>query len=98
MIDEIMRADCHILFDLDASEQLHIPRTIGQNDDSSQPDGQSAHRADEPREDNATEDEQDAVQKVTDELKYNPLWWLAEILPISYTYQNRKGKWVTEWW
>jgi hypothetical protein len=43
-------------------------------------------------------DKQDAVQKITDELKRNPLWWPIEFFFTPYTYQNAKGKWVTTWW
>ena len=43
-------------------------------------------------------DEQDAVQKITDKLWLKPWWWILEIFPTSYTYQNETGKWVTTWW
>ncbi|KAI0702283.1 hypothetical protein BC835DRAFT_1263977 [Cytidiella melzeri] len=39
----------------------------------------------------------DAVQPINDELKLNPAWWLLEVIPTSYTYQDGKGFWHTKW-
>ena len=100
MIEQIMDSDCPIVFDFYAFDKWHIPRTIGQNNYSLafQPNRQGASASEDepaPAGDNATEDKQDAVQKITDELRRTPLWWILENLP---TYQSRKGKWVTTWW
>jgi len=89
MIEQIVLADCNILFNFDAFDRLHIPRTIGQQKYA------SPAKGDGPLKDI---DNQDAVQKITDQLWKNPLWWILEIFPTSYTYQNAKGKWVTSWW
>ncbi len=40
----------------------------------------------------------DALQPITDRLSETPLWplwWILEILPTSYNFQNKQGKWVT---
>ncbi|KAI0032570.1 hypothetical protein K488DRAFT_49576 [Vararia minispora EC-137] len=43
-------------------------------------------------------DAPDAEQKLTDELVVVPAWWLLEIVPTNYTYQDVKtNKWVSEW-
>ena len=99
MIEQIMDSDCPIIFDFDAFDKWHIPRTIGQNNYSLafQPNRQGASASEDgPGGDSATEDEHDAVQKITDELKRNPLWWILEF--FSTSYQNWKGKWVTTRW
>ncbi|KAH8104644.1 hypothetical protein BXZ70DRAFT_601721 [Cristinia sonorae] len=35
----------------------------------------------------------DAVQPIHDALKTTWAWWILEILPLSYAYQDGKGKW-----
>lgn len=35
----------------------------------------------------------DVVSPIHDELKLNPLWWLLEIVPTGYSYQDGKGMW-----
>lgn len=35
----------------------------------------------------------DAVQPIHDGLTLTPLWWLLEIIPLSYTYQDGAGVW-----
>jgi hypothetical protein len=96
MIEQIVLKECNILFDLDAFHRWHIPRTIveGKYSSSANEDGPPAG------ENRPVEgiDKQNAVQKITDSLLTNPLWWILEIFPTSYTYQNAKGKWVTTWW
>ncbi|KAI0086458.1 hypothetical protein BDY19DRAFT_344031 [Irpex rosettiformis] len=39
----------------------------------------------------------DAIQPIDDELARNKLWWLLEIVPTSYTYQDGRGVWHTKW-
>ncbi|EMD39825.1 hypothetical protein CERSUDRAFT_81159 [Gelatoporia subvermispora B] len=41
--------------------------------------------------------ENDALQPIHDELKEDILWWLLEIIPTSYTWQDTSGKWHTTW-
>ena len=40
----------------------------------------------------------DALQPIHDELQLTKSWWLLEIIPLSYQYQDPSGKWVTKWW
>jgi len=35
----------------------------------------------------------DALQPIYDQLKINPLWWILEIIPLTYSYQDTSGKW-----
>ncbi|KJA23235.1 hypothetical protein HYPSUDRAFT_138053 [Hypholoma sublateritium FD-334 SS-4] len=39
----------------------------------------------------------DAVQPLYDELKLDPLWWLLEIIPLQFTWQDADGVWHREW-
>jgi hypothetical protein len=42
-------------------------------------------------------DAEDAVQKMGNAFKKNPLWWILEIIPLYYEWQNEHGKWVGKW-
>jgi hypothetical protein len=95
MIEQIVLKECNILFDLDAFHRWHIPRTIVESKYSS-----SANEDGSPAGENRSVggiDKQDAVARITDSLR-NPLWWILEIFPTSYTYQNAEGIWATSWW
>ena len=39
----------------------------------------------------------DAQQPINDELSLNKVWWLLEIIPTSYTYQDGSGRWHNKW-
>jgi len=42
-------------------------------------------------------DANDALQPLHDELKIDPLWWLLEIVPLQYSWQDAQGVWHREW-
>jgi hypothetical protein len=96
MIEQIVRAKSPILFDLDAFARWNIPTTIGETGYASaaQEQGASAD-GDGPEVDADPQDAQDAVQPITDELRKNPFWWILEIFPTSYTFQNARDQWIT---
>jgi hypothetical protein len=90
MIEQIVQSNTHILFDYDAFARWSIPTSIGQ-DPPLEGGGNSTGN------DTNVEalDAQDAVQPITDPLWKMPLWWILEIFPTSYTYQNAQDRWVT---
>ncbi|KAI9455901.1 hypothetical protein BJY52DRAFT_1121569 [Lactarius psammicola] len=102
MIQEIVRADCGILFDLDAFARWDIPITIGRDlypstsPVANQASGSGTGTGGSPAA-NDQADALDVVQPTHDQLKAVPAWWLLEIILTSYTYQNSKDKWVTRW-
>lgn len=42
-------------------------------------------------------DSTDALEPLHDELKLNPLWWLLEIIPLQFSWQDAQGVWHREW-
>lgn len=94
MVEQIVRSEVPIHFDLDAFPRWHIPTSIVHGNPLSPPHGGAASTDEEA----SSQDAKDAVQPITDELFKNPLWWIVEILPLSYTYQNPQGVWKTTWW
>jgi hypothetical protein len=104
MIQEIVQAKCGILFDFDAFAQWGIPITIGQDLDPSSSlapkhaNGSGSGTGGAITENDQPEDEVLNVEQPThDQLKAVPAWWLLEIIPAPYTYQNVQDKWVTQW-
>lgn len=101
MVQEIVRADCAILFDYGAFEQWGIPIDIGkENDPPTSLAVNEASGSDPETGGPVTENQADAldvVQPMHDQLKKMPLWWILEIMFTSYTYQNVQDKWVTSW-
>jgi hypothetical protein len=39
----------------------------------------------------------DAVQDIGDQLKKNAFWWIIEIIPTNYMWQNEQDEWVGGW-
>jgi hypothetical protein len=96
MIEQIVRSKAPIQFDTGAFARWHIPTSI-LKDDPAVP-SQGGVTVVSTDQDENPQDEKDAVQKLTDELFKQPLWWILEILPLSYTYQTPDDKWKTTWW
>jgi len=51
----------------------------------------------EPTSEEIDMDNVDAVQPIYDELKIDPLWWLLEIMPLQYSWQDADGVWHNDW-
>jgi len=101
MLQEIVQAECGIQFDYDALAKWGIPTNIGRDTytatspaaDQTNGSGTSAGG---PVTENPS-DALDVVKPIHDQLKALPVWWLLEIIPTSYTYQNMKNNWITKW-
>ena len=37
----------------------------------------------------------DCIQPIHDQLQLNWWWWILEVIPMTYSYQDGKGKWHT---
>jgi len=90
MIEQIMRSSPSILFDHTAFARWNIPTSIGQDPP---PGGGGISTGNDG--DVETLDAQDALQPITDQLWKMPLWWILEIFPTSYTYQDAQDRWIT---
>ncbi|TFY76082.1 hypothetical protein EWM64_g7930 [Hericium alpestre] len=78
---------------------LHDYMKPGHNGKSQLTDGngKEAEQPDNPLSKEQSREEQDVVQPINDELKIDPLWWLLEIVPTKYAWQNSAGEWVSKW-
>ena len=92
MIEQIVRSGAQIIFDPSSFARWNIPTDILQAKPAAGPQEGATVISD-----RNPQDARDAVQKLTDELYKQPLWWILEFLPLSYTYQTPQGKWRTTW-
>jgi len=51
----------------------------------------------EPTTEEVDMDMTDALQPLHDELKLDPLWWLLEIIPLQFSWQDANGVWHRNW-
>jgi len=93
MVEQIVQSNVEILFDYNEFARWNIPTSIAQDP----PQGTSNSTNDDANV-AALLDAQDAIQPITDQLWKNPLWWILEIFPTSYTYQNAQDEWITTFW
>ena len=96
MVKEIISSQCGIQFDSEAMARLNISASLPPSPAGSKLvlGGNGAATADPPI---TPMDATDAVQPLHDTLKSQPLWWLLEIIPLPFTWQNAKGVWKKKW-
>jgi hypothetical protein len=82
MVREVIASECGILFDNAALARYHIPPNVGPLLQEIQ------NTPAEPEFDPV-----DAVQPLDDELVRNPLWWILEIIPMMFSWQDGDGAW-----
>jgi hypothetical protein len=84
MVREVVASQCGIIFDQAAFAHNFIPSFSFPHAFSAGSSGR-----------NADLDKLDAVQPIHDELQTAPSWWLLEVIPLHYIFQNARGTWRT---
>lgn len=99
MVREICTAQCGIRFDSAALQRLAIPADAFPSLFSTPSSPSSPAGADTGKDagEEARLDNVDSAQPVHDELKMMPLWWLLEIIPLPYAWQDAQGVWRKKW-
>ena len=41
--------------------------------------------------------EQDVLTDIHDQLKSQPMWWMLELMPMKFTWQEANGTWKSKW-
>ncbi|KAH9979975.1 hypothetical protein BGW80DRAFT_1514339 [Lactifluus volemus] len=95
MVREILEAGSHIRFDEATVAMWNIPIALIEETPVVREVNASVPRPSSPTE--SSLDAEDAVQKMGNSFKKNPLWWILEIIPTYYEWQNETGKWVGNW-
>lgn len=98
MIREVIASGCGIQFDLAAVDafDIHINPTDITLPTSGSGEGNSLPAPD-PSPEDITSDTEDAAQPMYDALVKQPLWWLLEIIPLPFSWQNADGVWKKKW-
>jgi hypothetical protein len=77
MVREVMTSQCGILFDEEELVRNSIPTTVPFPSTPSE----------------ADDNKVDIVQPIHDELNLTPAWWMLEMMPLNYTWQDANGVW-----
>lgn len=43
-------------------------------------------------------DDKDCMEPIDDELVKSKMWWVLEIFPLHFTWQDAQGNWHTDYW
>jgi hypothetical protein len=85
MVREVMKSQCGIQFDENALSRAFIPKF------------DFLVKPTDPNDEEKVLNAVDALEPIYDQLKLNRMWWILEIVPLSYSWQDEKGVWHTEW-
>lgn len=83
MVHEVMKSQCGILFDDLALKRASIPGVFPGLSTEENPIVQAL-------------DEMDCLQPTHDQLRKNMLWWILEVTPLPYFWQDANGVWLKE--
>ena len=104
MVREVIASQCGILFDSAAMSSLnvHIDLPVQQFFALPVPTKSSngpslTVRTPAPDERDASLDKVDALEPTHDELKLKPIWWVLEVIPLPFSWQDAKGFWHRRW-
>ncbi|EEB98525.1 hypothetical protein MPER_01948, partial [Moniliophthora perniciosa FA553] len=94
MVRQVVDSQCGVQFNSAAMAAFALPLiTIPTVQDPKKP-GLVHTRLDDPLDNqNRALDKEDAFMPLHDELKTNPLWWILEIVPLTYYWQDKDGRW-----
>ncbi|KAH9080201.1 hypothetical protein EDB83DRAFT_2503382 [Lactarius deliciosus] len=95
MVREILKTNCHILFDEAALEQWGVP--VAMIKQQAVPERTRETSDSTLYVEPSRFDAEDAVEKMGDQLKKNRFWWMLEIIPTYFVWQNEKDEWVGRW-
>ncbi|KAG6816825.1 hypothetical protein H0H87_002668 [Tephrocybe sp. NHM501043] len=95
MVRQVQKAHCGIMFDAQAMERAGIPLMVFADIDTlvvKSPDVELPPTS--PiNEIEEEEDAQDALEPINDQLKANPMWWVLENIPLTYSWQDPECVW-----
>ena len=105
MVREVVASQCGILFDSKAMSIMNVHVDLPPQSffaapipSSSQPrNAPPTVQTPAPADRDASLDKLDAVEPLHDELKLEPAWWLLEIIPFPFSWQDAKGNWHKRW-
>lgn len=98
MVREIIESQCGIQFDLAAMERLNVKPSL---DFAAAPPSPPSNGSTQSNSllsaDDISADKHDALQPLHDQLSAQPLWWILEVIPMPFTWQDKLGVWRKKW-
>ena len=98
MVREVIASQCGIQFDPKVMAELNVHATFPTpeifNGAGSSSDASPGPR---PSEQDTAADKIAATKPLHDELKLDPIWWILELIPLPFSWQDAKGKWHKKW-
>jgi hypothetical protein len=110
MVCQVLESNTGILFEDKAFMTLNIPRyppshlaalnshSQSNNDSDGSPSPEGDNGGAQPANSSMWHelDKEDALEPTHDSLVITPIWWVAEVLPMEITNQDKEGNWVTK--
>ncbi|EJC98129.1 uncharacterized protein FOMMEDRAFT_114985 [Fomitiporia mediterranea MF3/22] len=97
MVREVVASQCGIQFDIAVMALLNVHVSpLGSGYFSADING-SASPGPRPSEEDCTADKVASTKPLHDELRLDPLWWILELIPFPFTWQDAKAKWHKKW-
>ena len=93
MVKQVILSGCGIKFDAKALGKAHIdvPAVIASPPPGEGDSGEGMVQG------GGGSDMQDVLAAIHDRLTTQPLWWILELLPMKFTWQEEDGRWKNEW-
>lgn len=92
MVKQVILSGCGIKFDAAALADAHIdvPTVVSADPAQQTVEQQDVELQTLPR-------EQDILAPIHDRLKTTPVWWILELLPMKFIWQDADGTWKSRW-
>lgn len=98
MVREVVASQCGIQFDEAVMAKLNVHVSLPA------PDFFLANSASngsipgtKPSEQDCAADTVDATKPLHNELRLQPMWWILELVPLPFSWQDASGKWHKKW-
>ncbi|KAI5119043.1 hypothetical protein M0805_005909 [Coniferiporia weirii] len=93
MVREVVASQCGVLFDAAAMDSYNVHVDLPASELFAQATGSNAI----PSSKDTSADAVDALKPLHDELRLEPLWWILELVPLPFSWQDAKGVWHKRW-
>lgn len=96
MVREVVVSQCGIQFDAAMMETMNVHVNLPAPD-FFRPTSITLDPAPHPSDKDAATDKLDSTMPLHDELRIEPIWWILELVPLPFTWQDAAGVWHSKW-
>ena len=108
MVREVIGANCGIQFDTEMMSTFGVYPDMppehyfstslhDANASTHKPQATSSEEQSKPSAKDQALDSDDASKPLHDELVLMPLWWILEVIPLTFSWQDKLGQWHKKW-